>query len=135
MITIKMKDAVLNALCENLRPESYNQASFIEFQKLIPDISFQELDAILTQFQRKGLISDLNSRPINIAFILLLDAFDFQQRGGFTIQEELFQSAYNKLQLEIESLQKESPEKAERFWSILSSFATIGAAMGSFFKK
>jgi hypothetical protein len=131
MITTQIKDAVLKFICENCPIDKYSSAPLKKLKPYLPDITADELFAILSQFQRRGLIEELNCHPNNVAFIALLEASDFLQRGGFSIQEELFQKTYDKLYLEIESLRKEFPDKAKGFLSILSEFATIGTAIGA----
>ncbi len=123
MITPHLKDHVLNTLCQNCKPEQF--CSFKPSH--IEDISFENLNAILNQFQRIGIIEDLNCRLHSISLILRLDAFDFQRMGGFTAQELLVKTSLEKLQLEVESLQQSFPEKAETFTTILANIATVTA--------
>ena len=130
MITPELKDAVLKFICENYPLDGYLGVPFKKLKPHLPSITANELLAILSQFQRRGLIEDFNCHPDNVAFVLLLEATDFLQRGGFTIQEELFKTTYEKLQLEVESLAKDFPQRAERFSTILANFAVIGTFFG-----
>jgi hypothetical protein len=121
MITATLKDHVLTTLCQNCKPEkfcSFNPSNIV-------DIDFESLNAILNQFQRLGLIEDLNSRRDTISLILRLDAFDLYRFGGFTTKEVLVKASLEKLQLEIDSLKKSFPEKTETFTTILANMATI----------
>lgn len=122
MITPELKDSVLNALCQNCQPE--RMVNF-KTEDLGIDISFNDLDAILSQFQRLGLISELNSRPIAIFLYLNLEALDFWRIGGFSIQELATKQTLEKLRLEVEALKNTYPEKADTFTSILANIATI----------
>lgn len=123
MITPYLKDHVLNTLCKNCKPEQF----FTFKPSDINDINFDDLNAILNQFQRIGIIEDLNSRRISISLFIRLDAFDLQRMGGFTAQELLVKTSLEKLQLEVESLQQSFPEKAETFTTILANIATVTA--------
>lgn len=128
MNIFEKKDAVLKTICENFPVEKNCGHSFAELSALLPSpVDFTTLNGILTQFQRMGLIDNLNARPVKIWLVLRIDAIDFLQRGGFAIQEELFQTTYNKLQLEVETLQKDFPDRAERFSTIMANMAAIAA--------
>jgi uncharacterized membrane protein len=126
MVTPQLKDYVLYTLCDNLEPE---RMYTFKPEDIIGEsgLTFSWLNAILTQFQRQGLIEDLNSRLTSISLVLTLDAYDLRRLGGFVNQEEIVKASLEKLQLEIESLQKSFPDKAESLTTILANIVTIGS--------
>lgn len=122
MITPKIKDQVLSKIttlslevqCRFNPGEQFNT------------ISFNDLNAILKQFQRLGFISDLNSRRSCIHLVVHLESVDFYNRGGFTAQEELLLANINKLQLELKSLAEDlKPKYAEKASTITSVLNNI----------
>ena len=128
-ITPKLKDAILEVLCTQCKPENTSNITNVnDFLKEI-DTNFDTLNAILSQFQRLGFIDDLNSRRVAIFFILRVEAIDFYNRGGFVAQEELLKKNIEKLLLEIEDLKPSIPEKAERIANISNA---IISALGLF---
>jgi hypothetical protein len=108
-ITPQLKDAVLSFLCENSPLEQLGQATEQDVKDLQKqfNLTFQDLNAILTYFQRCRLISDLNCRPIAIFFILRMEAKDFIRTGGFTLRETVLERNVEQLLLEIEVLKKQ----------------------------
>nr|DAU24362.1 MAG TPA: hypothetical protein [Caudoviricetes sp.] len=133
MINNIVKDRVLTALC-NL--QCFESMMFIDLKELLSETetTFDELQAILMQFQRLGLISDLNMRRHSpqIYFVLYLEALEFSDKGGFQMQDEMLKLTLEKLKLEVEQLSKDFPEKALTFSSILSNISTV---LGFFISK
>ncbi len=88
MITNKEKDLVLTWLCENLIPERLIQLDNSKLSELYAyaDLSYEELHAILTYFQREGFIGTFTlHRHLNyLRLTLFLQALEHFQRGGFT---------------------------------------------------
>ena len=133
MITPLKKDELLNALCDANDFESLLGGSL---NPLLDDLemTFDELNAVLRQFQRLGFISDLNARrhSSEIYFAVHLEALDFRNRGGFFVQEETLKLTLEKLALEVEQLSKDFPERALTFTTIAANIATcLGAIMPS----
>ena len=133
MINNETKDRVLSALCRQQRFEFMVSVNLIGFL-LETETTFDELQAILIQFQRLGLISDLNMRrhSLVIYLTLYLEALEFYQKGGFQMQDEILRLNLEKLKLEVEQLSKDYPEKALTFSSILSNISTV---LGLFISK
>lgn len=125
MITPEIKDLVLNTLCDTVDFERLEILSKSDILK-ISELKFDELQAIFRQFERLGLISDLNIRrnSDNLHIVVRLDALDFRNNGGFTVQEQLLELTLEKLSLEVEQLRNEYPDKAERFTTIAANIAT-----------
>ncbi|MCO5258900.1 MAG: hypothetical protein M9916_02035 [Crocinitomicaceae bacterium] len=123
MITPKMKDAVLNAICEPMLFDKIIDTKTTSFLKEL-NIDFTALQAILNQFQRMGLIKDLNLQHSNTSLVIHLEALDFKNRGGFFMHEENLKLALEKLSLEVKQLSNDFPDRVERF-------ATIGAAIAT----
>lgn len=133
-ITPELKDKVLNYFCENLIPEQCCSGETDEILKSL-GISFDAFNAVLSQFERYGFIEDLNLRRSYISCILLLDALDYQQRGGFTLQEQMIEANLTKLITELKVLEKElEPKHLETVNKIAGISSSIFGAI-SLFKK
>ena len=85
------------------------------------------LNLALQQFEDMGLLK-LNSTKTSTDILLKMAAIDFVRRGGFIVAEEIITASLEKLQLEIESLQKTFPERANTWLSMAANIATISAA-------
>ena len=118
-----VKDKVLKCICDHLVPEKNYQVDLKEMLKET-DLDFDTLDAILTYFQRCGLIGDLNSRRVALSLIVHVEAFDLFNHGGFTATEELLKANLEKLLLEIESLKPSLPDRVSTITSIAANIAT-----------
>ena len=133
MINNIVKDRVLTALC-NL--QCFESMMFIDLKELLSETetTFNELQAILMQFQRLGFVSDVNMRHLSpqILIVVYLEALEFYQKGGFQMQDEILRLNLEKLKLEVEQLSKDYPEKALTFSSILSNISTV---LGLFISK
>lgn len=123
-ITPLIKDKVLNYLCQADFEKNVYTPLATTLQDL--EISFDELNAILNQFERLGFISNLNLRRNADKFWLVIhiDAGDFKDRGGFFVQEATLKLTLEKLALEVDSLSKEFPDKAVTFTTIAANIAT-----------
>jgi len=133
MINNETKDHVLSSLC-NL--QCFESMIYIDLKELLSetDTTFNELQAILMQFQRLGFVSDVNMRHLSpqILIVVYLEALEFYQKGGFQMQDEILRLNLEKLKLEVEQLSKDYPEKALTFSSILSNISTV---LGLFISK
>lgn len=133
MINNETKDRVLSSLC-NL--QCFESMIYIDLKELLSetDTTFNELQAILMQFQRLGFVSDVNMRHLSpqILIVVYLEALEFYQKGGFQMQDEILRLNLEKLKLEVEQLSKDYPEKALTFSSILSNISTV---LGLFISK
>lgn len=123
-INSEIKDKVLNFICE----AKMEQHSYVQLKETlnILELEFDDLNAILNQFERFGFISNLNLRRNSTPFSLIvhLEALDFKNKGGFLITEQTVELALEKLALEVENLSKSFPEKANTFASIGSNIVT-----------
>ena len=126
MITSLKKDELLNVLCD---ANDYETLLSIPLSEVLSelDLTFNELNAILQQFQRLGFISELNARRYSSE--IYLEALDFKNQGGFFVQEETLKLTLEKLALEVEQLSKDFPEKALTFTSITANIATCLSAI------
>ena len=133
MINNIVKDRVLSSLC-NL--QCFESMIYIDLKELLSetDTTFNELQAILMQFQRLGFVSDVNMRHLSpqILIVVYLEALEFYQKGGFQMQDEILRLNLEKLKLEVEQISKDYPEKALTFSSILSNISTV---LGLFISK
>ncbi|HLV51477.1 MAG TPA: hypothetical protein VKY44_05925 [Flavobacterium sp.] len=125
MINSEIKDVLLNALCDS---DHFERVEILELNQIleITGLSFDELNAVLKQFERMGFVSEImmrrNSPSLYIA--VHLDALDYKNRGGFVGQDELLKMSLEKLSLEIEDLRKSYPDKAATFTTIAANIAT-----------
>lgn len=124
IITPAIKDKILFFLCSEASVEQTSQCETPELLKQL-ELDFDTFNAIMVQFERFGLVEDLNIRRAHLSFILRVDAHDYAQKGGFSAQEEVFKSNVEKLILEIENLKKQlAPnhlETANKISSIASA--------------
>lgn len=132
IITPAVKDKVLFFLCENATPEQLSSANTTDILKEL-ELGFGIFNAIMVQFQRFGLIEDLNLRRDFINFILLTDAYDYAQKGGFIDQEGIFKSNIEKLLLEVDNLKKQlSPNQLESANKISAVASSIFSELSLF---
>jgi hypothetical protein len=91
----------------------------------------QTIESILKNFERNGLISDLNYRYScpSISLIIHQETFDILNRGGFTLQEAMLQKEIENLLLEIEQIRPTVGDKIEKISNIANNIASI---VGSF---
>ena len=121
-ITYKDKDRILSYLInlEDICPEEYYQIDFLRMQRELA-CTPRFINAVLEGFQARGFIYDLNLQLPRKTFYLVLtqDAFDFFNRGGFAMEEDMFQKEKEKLSLEIESSKPSFIDEVEKVTSVL----------------
>lgn len=122
MITPELKDKVLNKLI------SFNDVTFdFDINNFAKEINCSEdtLCAILDYFVRLKLISNANYCFGGAALITLnVEASDMALRGGFVAQEELIKKNFEKLLLELKSLDSTLFKKTESLTNIIASLST-----------
>lgn len=123
MITPEMKDKVLKVIVE------FGTRVGLDIHEAPEEFGFNSdyLELILNQFEELNLVEQEKMLGGIINLHLSANAFDLYRRGGFVAQEEIVKSTIHKLELEVKSLQKSFPEKAELYTSLLANLATIGA--------
>jgi len=121
------KDKVLALLCTHTTPEQFNRWDITALLKELA-ISFDELKAILTFFERIGFVAELNLRGNTGHWIVRVEANDYYLRGGFAFHEDILEQNIKKLLLEIENLNKQlAPnhlETANKLSTIASTILT-----------
>lgn len=122
-VTPALKDNVLNCLCESLNCGSVYNLN-INTVLLETKTNFNQLNAILPQFERFGFISHLGLNRTIVSLAINIEAFDFKNRGGFYAQEEVLKLNLEKLLLEIENLKPSFPDKTETFTTIASNIVS-----------
>ncbi len=135
MITIELKDQILSALCcSNIPYECHCTVSKSSFSEDISEpYTEDELVAVLSQFQRLGLISGFADNSRTVELELLAEASDFFSHGGFKAQELLLRSNIEKLGLEIESLSKQlSPDLLDKANKLSGIASAILSALALF---
>lgn len=110
-ITPILKDKILEYICQ----ADFERNIYIELKTILSElnIEFNDLQAILSQFERLGFISNLNLRRNVTTFFLIVhvDALDFKNRGGFLVYEYELKMKLEKMALEIDSLSKSFQKK------------------------
>ncbi len=126
MITYIEKDKVLAFLCSKNMPEQMATYSLKELL-VETDLSFSDLNAILSYFSRNDLISSNSLRKQSPFFqtIVYIEAFDLYQKGGYTIVEEQLTKNLEKLNLELEELRSDFPEKTATLTSIITAITGV----------
>jgi len=122
MITYKEKDAVLKWLCTSETIDSWEVLEPNNFD-------FRQLNAILEFLERKGYIVNINVRQ-NMRYFNIdvrVEAFDLYRHGGFTAIEELLHKNLQKINLELEDLKSQLPEKVGVITSIISAITSTTA--------
>ncbi len=135
MITIELKDQILSALCcSNIPYECHCSIYKSSFSEDISEpYTEDELVAVLSQFQRLGLISGFADNSRTVELELLAEASDFFSHGGFKAQELLLRSNIEKLGLEIESLSKQlSPDLLDKANKLSGIASAILSALALF---
>ena len=86
-ITPIIKDKILEYICQY----DFERNIYVNLKTILSEINieFNDLLAILSQFQRLGFITNLNLRRNITQFFLIVhvDALDFKNRGGFLAYE------------------------------------------------
>ena len=123
-ITPILKDKILEYICQ----ADFERNIYIELKTILSELNIElnDLQAILSQFERLGFISNLNLRRNVTTFFLIVhvDALDFKNRGGFLVYEYELKMKLEKMALEIDSLSKTFPEKASVFTNIAADIAS-----------
>ena len=131
MITPELKDKILSTLCswEELYPGELTPINTAEFLRKV-EVDSRTALSILDYFQHIGLIGELNYRHSSPTFYVIVytNAFDICNRGGFVVQEQLFQKEVEKLLLEIKRLKPALGDKAEQITTIANNLAGIAGA-------
>lgn len=132
LITPKVKDEILSFLVANNDLNVTCNSSLPEaLLKLVGNKN--NLQAILAQFCRLGLLSRgiVNSHSISVC--VNIEAHDFLGRGGFVVHEEILKSNISKLEFELKVLSKElEPKFAEKASVISALCANIATVFGLF---
>ncbi len=123
-ITYVEKDKLLKVLCENVEPERLMNASTKQMM-LLSELSLSELQALFSYFNRIGITKGAIATRNSISLILLTEAFDLFNRGGFTAREHLFEQEVKKLALELEKLTPTLGDRATKLTAIVANLATI----------
>jgi hypothetical protein len=127
-ITAADKDAILRLLVQktkekrniSLNPEDWN--SFM---------SLHNLESIIDQFDRMGLIQKLLFNKTYIYVNVNVDADDFINRGGFYGQEILFQKSVEDLLAEIEVIKPSMGDRVEKVSTIANNLMSLLSLLNS----
>lgn len=130
IVTPEIKDKVLFYLCS-----SYPLEEFLYVQTPVltkeTETEFNNLSAILRQFEKMNFLRDLAVGEMSCNFRLNVELHDFAQKAGFIVREQVFEANINKLLLEVDNLKKElSPDKLEITNKISAIAAAIFAGLG-----
>lgn len=125
----KLKDTVINYLVEQLNRKG-NRFSF-NSNELRQNIgcSVEELNMIIEQFSKKGLINAIPTMHGNYIIIINQELLDLKDNGGFARQYEILNLQYEQLCLEIDKLKNDFPEKIAEETSTLNNIIDIGKSL------
>lgn len=122
LITPSKKDAALSVLFENADRTREAEVTHEHFQEFL---TFEELEVVLLQFRRLGLIELYQCEPEDIYVRLLPEADELIQRGGFWGQQELFKESVEILLSELEKAKPLFPEQAEKIASAIGNVSSF----------
>lgn len=126
MNVIELKDLILNKFTE------IGMSFSVELSEYANEFNTEQtvIAEILDQFERLVFLRQQKYMGDVILVNLTIDAFDFVNRGGFLVQEELLKANIQKLGLEIDLLCKElSPNLLEKAHKISAIGASIASAI------
>jgi hypothetical protein len=127
MVTPDIKDQILNDILAEQQPLlSIDVVSKAEKYGITPFL----LTLVYEQFHDMKLIRLETTKSDDVDVFVKMAAWDYQRLGGFVSAEGVILALLEKLQLEIEGLQKSLPERAAQWATILANLATIGTALG-----
>jgi hypothetical protein len=106
IITPEIKDTVLKYLCTNATPEQIVSGKTADDLKEL-GLSYDTFLAVMTLFERIGLLAELELSKKEVSFILRTEAHDLYLKGGFTAKEELFENNLNRLLFVMDELKKQ----------------------------
>ena len=122
VVTAEEKDKVLNYILVVANGKRTAKLSY----KDIPDlrISEEQYEIILEEFKNKGLI---NYKGYGIETLTLSSEIsNFMQRGGFTVERDLYILNFDTLELQLKRLEKElSPNTSTKVNDIIEKAKNI----------
>lgn len=130
MITPEQKDLILKYICDECEYDVHSVFETNEFFS-VAHIEVNELEGILCQFSRMGLIGPdpyVSEYKTNIE--LRMEAQDFLRIGGFTAKDEILKQNIEKLNLEVQKLREDQSDPL----AAAANIATIATSILSFFK-
>ena len=131
MITPKLKDEIINEILISFN-ESQTELIRIGYDLAKDkDISELEFRVIIKQLAQYGLLSNVRNLT-GCTYDIRLEAklFDFYNRGGFVVQEEILLANLEKLGYELDALSKEAnPRLLDRISNIAKIAASIASAI------
>jgi len=131
MIDSNIKDLIIDWLCNQFG------ISCQFHPKIIADtfkVDYKMTSLFLKQLSEMNLI-DYSERGAGTVYCSpKMDFYDFKLHGGFVAKEKLFADNLQKLQLEIEQLKRQFPQKVDTLANIGSIVQSICAALPFFYK-
>lgn len=126
MITPDLKDRVLDFIVERA-PEMFIP---VQSDSLATEMSTNRdvIESLLEYFQNRGLISYKPVLGIVYLITIKVEAHDMKRRGGFVGEEEMLLGEFNKLVLELQSLQ--STIEKNKFEKIMTRVNTVISFFG-----
>lgn len=124
-LSFELRDKLLSIICDL---QQFEKSARINFESTVKEIGITDdnFRAILRDFERSGLISDLDDRLIsNCIFVTRVGARDFIIAGGYTGGVTNLRAEINRLSSEVEELKKSSPSSAEKMTAHLANITTI----------
>lgn len=121
-ITAEVKDKILNAILVAANGKATVELHYKDISDI--EISKDQYEMVIEEFKGKGLISYYGYGLANIK--LNSEISNFYQRGGFTVERDLYTINFDVLELQLKRLEKElSPGTAEKVNSIIGKAKNI----------
>jgi len=129
LINPATKDKILTYLVLNAKVEQFQSGDTASILEGLA-VDFDTFYAVMTYFERIGVLKELGLNRRGVHFILLTEAHDFYLRGGFTFQEEVLEANIKKLVLEVDLLKKQiGPDQLDRVNKISSIASALFAGL------
>lgn len=122
-ITAETKDKILNAILV----AANGQKTACLYYKDVPEleISKDQFEMVIKEFKDKKLISYVGYGNNNIT--LNSEIFNFYEKGGFTVERDLYTISFDVLELQLKRLDKElSPSTATKVNNIIAKAKNLG---------
>lgn len=100
----------------------------VEMSKAV-NCNTQEVRRILNYLSENGFVVSEELMHDTFKVIIKQELFEIKENGGFTRQYELLKMQYEQLQLEIEKLKNDFPEKFAEGTSTINNIIDIGKSM------
>ena len=121
-ITAEVKDKILNAILVEANGKAEARLCYEDISEL--EISEDQYEMVIEEFKKKGLI-DYKGYGIE-SHTLNSEISNFMQRGGFTVERDLYILNFDTLELQLKRLEKElSPNTSAKVNDVIEKAKNI----------